>query len=194
MSTTPELPARPFDPSDKDAVLPIIREGVDAQARLADELNDCSREPSKRITIRQAIAMVDYSYLKSYAALDERPEDCFVYELDGVIVGFMRVRTLYRDPPLRSRDGRLIEQFLSIEEINVAAGAQRRGVASGLIQCAEGVARARSCSLIAVRYLENNEASEKLNEKCRITLTKVDVLGGREPRWNGGVSRFKWLA
>jgi GNAT superfamily N-acetyltransferase len=172
---------RPFDPRDATAVIQIVSDGVAAQEELAKALN---LEPDT--------GLVDHDGKKAEAVMRDRPEDCFVAERDGVVVGFMHV--MVYDRKITLSDGTKLDRYLSVGEIDVAPSARGTKVGPALLRYADQIAEDRNCEVIGVLYLANNERTARMNVRCGYTLTKADLFGLGAPADSAeGVTRWKRL-
>lgn len=86
-----------------------------------------------------------------------RPEDVLVGVLDGEVVGYL---SLQPPTPLPSN-----AHVLMVTGLGVAPSAQRRGVASGLLEAAETYASQRKVERLTLRVLSVNTAARALYER-----------------------------
>ena len=88
---------------------------------------------------------------------DSTPEAHLVAELDGRLVGYIRIKPV---TPLREN-----AHVLGIVGLAVAPDDRRRGVASALLAAAERRARARGARKLSLRVLSTNEEAMRLYER-----------------------------
>ena len=86
-----------------------------------------------------------------------RPEEVLVAEVDGEVAGFLCLRPA---TPLASN-----AHVLMVTGLGVAPSAQRRGVASGLLNAAETYASGRNVERLTLRVLSVNTAARALYER-----------------------------
>jgi ribosomal protein S18 acetylase RimI-like enzyme len=86
-----------------------------------------------------------------------RPEEVLVGVLDGEVVGYL---SLQRPTPLASN-----AHVLMVTGLGVTPSAQRRGVASGLLEAAETYASQRKVERLTLRVLSVNTAARALYER-----------------------------
>jgi ribosomal protein S18 acetylase RimI-like enzyme len=171
---------RCFSPHDEPAVLEIVRAGVADQQRLATALG-----------LPPDTSAVDRGGLRSVAAMHDRPKDCYIAEVDGAVVGFMRVGI--RSAAIAREDGQTLDTYLVVEEIDVDRTARGKGIGTALLALAERIAPTRGCALIDLLCLANNQASAGIARKRDFTLKREDLLRG-PPRSEKVIARFKRIS
>jgi ribosomal protein S18 acetylase RimI-like enzyme len=172
---------RCFSPHDEPAVLEIVRAGVADQQRLATALG-----------LPPDTSAVDRGGLRSVAAMHDRPKDCYIAEVDGAVVGFMRVGI--RSAAITREDGgQTPDTYLVVEEIDVDRTVRGRGVGTALLALAERIAPMRGCALVGLLYLANNQASAGIARKRDFTLKREELLRG-PPRSEKVIARFKRIS
>jgi ribosomal protein S18 acetylase RimI-like enzyme len=127
-------------------------------ARLADHA---------ALTELEAIAWSVESGFPSTMAADRRnatffdagnpPEAFLVGELDGRVVGYIRLK-----PPTKLPEN---AHVIQVQGLAVHPDARRRGVAAGLLDAAEETLRERGTRKLTLRVLSTNEAAIRLYER-----------------------------
>lgn len=106
---------------------------------------------------------------------DSPPEAHLVAELDGELVGYIRVLPVTALPENA--------HVLGVLGLAVAPGARRRGVGSALLAAAERHARARGARKLSLRVLSTNDTALRLYERLGFrregTLRDEFRIGGR---------------
>jgi ribosomal protein S18 acetylase RimI-like enzyme len=127
-------------------------------ARLADE---------EALTELEAVAWSAESGFPSTMAADQRnaaffdarnpPEAFLVAELDGRVVGYIRLK-----PPTKLPEN---AHVIQVQGLAVHPDARRHGVASGLLGAAEETLRERGTRKLTLRVLSTNEPAIRLYER-----------------------------
>jgi ribosomal protein S18 acetylase RimI-like enzyme len=94
-----------------------------------------------------------------------RPEDVLVAEIEGVLVGYSRIR----QPTMLASH----EHVWEINGLAVDPAHQRRGAARRLIQACLDVAHARGAGKLSLRVLGTNEHARRLYESCGFTVEGI---------------------
>ena len=145
-------------------------------ARLADQA---------ALTELEAIAWSAESGFPSTMATDHRtttffdagnpPEAFLVAELDGRVVGYIRLR-----PPSKLPEN---AHVIQVQGLAVHPDARRRGVATGLLGAAEETLRERGTRKLTLRVLSTNEPAIRLYERQGFvregTLLEEFCINGR---------------
>jgi ribosomal protein S18 acetylase RimI-like enzyme len=145
-------------------------------ARLADQ---------EALTALEAIAWSAESGFPSTMAADQRnatffddrnpPEAFLVAELDGRVVGYIRLK-----PPSKLPENAHVMQ---VQGLAVHPDARRRGVAAGLLDAAEETLRERGIRKLTLRVLSTNEVAIRLYERHGFvregTLLEEFCINGR---------------
>ena len=88
---------------------------------------------------------------------DNPPEAFLVAELDGRVVGYIRLR-----PPSKLPEN---AHVIQVQGLAVHPEARRHGVAAGLLDAAEETLRERGTRKLTLRVLSTNEAAIRLYER-----------------------------
>jgi ribosomal protein S18 acetylase RimI-like enzyme len=107
--------------------------------------------------------------------VDNPPEAFLVAELDGSVVGYIRLRPATRLPENA--------HVVQVQGLAVHPGARRRGIAAMLLTAAEQRLRERGTQKLSLRVLSTNVAAISLYE--RLGFTREGILRG-EFIINGG--------
>jgi ribosomal protein S18 acetylase RimI-like enzyme len=102
-----------------------------------------------------------------YVFFDERtrPEEVLVAEVDGVVVGYVKILPA---TPLPSN-----AHVLQIQGLGVDPGCQGRGVGQALLKAAVEAARARGARKLSLRVLGRNTTARRLYERCGFVVEGV---------------------
>jgi ribosomal protein S18 acetylase RimI-like enzyme len=133
----------------------------------------------------EAIAWSAESGFPSVIAPDQRnatffdasnpPEAFLVAELDGRVVGYIRLK-----PPTKLPEN---VHVIQVQGLAVHPDARRHGVASGLLDAAEETLRERGTRKLTLRVLSTNEAAIRLYERHGFvregTLLEEFCINGR---------------
>jgi len=137
------------------------------------------------LTELEAIAWSAESGFPSTMAVDRRnatffdagnpPEAFLVAQLDGRVVGYIRLK-----PPSRLPEN---AHVIQVQGLAVHPDARRRGVAAGLLDAAEETLRKRGIRKLTLRVLSTNEAAIRLYERHGFvregTLLEEFCINGR---------------
>jgi ribosomal protein S18 acetylase RimI-like enzyme len=145
-------------------------------ARLADqavllELDVISWSPESGFPSVMAPDLRDVTFFGT----GNPPEAHLVAELDGSVVGYIRLK-----PPSKLPENAHVVQ---VQGLAVHPEARRRGVATGLLDTAEATLRERGTRKLTLRVLSTNEAAIRLYERHGFvregTLLEEFCINGR---------------
>jgi ribosomal protein S18 acetylase RimI-like enzyme len=97
----------------------------------------------------------------TFFSTDRPPEAHLVAELDGSVVGYIRLK-----PPTRLPEN---AHVIQVQGIAVHPGARRHGAAASLLGAAEQQLRERGIHKLTLRVLSTNEAAIRLYERHGFT-------------------------
>jgi ribosomal protein S18 acetylase RimI-like enzyme len=106
---------------------------------------------------------------RGHAFFDERtrPEDVLAAEVDGAVVGYVKIRPV---TPLPSH-----AHVLQIQGLGVDPAYQGRGVGQALLAAAADEARSRGARKLSLRVLARNTTARRLYERCGFVVEGVLV-------------------